>query len=191
MQISGKIERLSKEMSGLKPGMLAELRRMDNDGPGAAAYWFLAVRCGFVRDFPEPWMQLVKILAILTPRGESDDRKFLHDRNRRLGAVLCDGGDLGWSRNKGIASQPFISESRLARLLNQSPDQRPITMERFARMLVRKRDPQTGINCVDIALLILPSGESAQRKTLRMLAESYYRRLDDARHQISQGETIE
>ena len=48
MKLSETVECLSREVSGLAPGPLAELRRMDVNGPGTAAYWTLAGRCGFL-----------------------------------------------------------------------------------------------------------------------------------------------
>ena len=187
MKLNEAVECLSKEMSGLGPGPLAELRRMDVNGPGAAAYWNLAARCGFLNSQTEPWMQFVKIMAILTPRGDPGHRPRLHDPSRRLGAALCEGGDPEWPSTGSGEPRPYISETRLARLLAQRPDQRVVTLERLARMLARQRDPQTGINCNEIAALVLDSNNKTQ---LRELARQYYQRLDRAnRTAAAQQET--
>ena len=186
MELSETVERLSKEISGLAPGPLAELRRMDVNGPGAAAYWILAGRCGFLNAPIEPWMRIVKIMAILTPRGEPDQRPATHDAKRRFGAALCDGGDSGWPGAETGQRHPFVSETRLARLIAQRHDQRPATLERLARMLARQRDPQTGINCIDIAALVLDSDNRAQ---LTALARQFYQRLDRANRSTAQQET--
>ena len=139
------------------------------------------------RNEPEPWMRFVKIMAILTPRGGPADRPRVHDPKRPLGEVLCNGGDpVGWPGSETLDPRPFISESRLARLLAQHPEKRAATLERFARMLAGRRDPQTGINCADIAALVLDSGN---KSTLATLARHYYRRLDRASRRATQQET--
>ena len=186
MKLSETVECLSREMSGLAPGPLAELRRMDVNGPGTAAYWTLAGRCGFLNSPIVPWMRIVKIMAILTPRGEPASRPPTHDAKRRLGAVLCDGGDTGWPGAATGQQHPFVSETRLARLITQRHDRRPATLERLARMLATQRDPQSGINCIDIAALVLGSDNNSQ---LTALARQFYQRLDRANRITAQQET--
>lgn len=183
-----KINDLSQKMNRLGTGPLAELRRMAVDGPGTTDFWHLAGLCGFLEDkkHTDPWMRIVKIMAILTPRGEPAKRHSLHDKHRSLGEVLCDGGHRDWPA-AGAAVRPLLSETRLARFLAQRPEQRAEALERQARALATRRDPQTGINCVDIAALLLcPDNESYH---LRKLARTYYRRLDSAARKTKEEET--
>jgi CRISPR system Cascade subunit CasB len=184
MPLEETIKRLSAEMCRLGTGPLAELRRMETGGPGVTGYWHLASRCSFLDADANTWMRIVKIMAILTPKGEHAVARPVHALERRFGAVLCDGGDPRWSTQGGEA-RPLISETRLARFLSQRPDQRAETLGRFARMLAAKRDPASGINCADIArLLLFPDNKSGPQD----LARAYYRRLDSAAHKASQEE---
>ena len=186
MPLAQTINSLSKEMKLLGTGPLAELRRMAVDGPGTTDFWHLANLSGFLEDkqHTDPWMRIVKIMAILTPKGEPAKRHFLHDERRSLGTVLCDGGHHDWS---AASNTPFLSETRLARFLAQSPEQRAEALERQARALAAKRNPDIGINCADIAALLLyPDNESHH---LRNLARTYYRRLDSAAPKTKEEET--
>ena len=188
MLLEDTLDKLSQEMSGFGTGPLAELRRMAVDGPGTAGFWHLADLSGFLEDkqHTDPWMRIVKIMAILTPKGEPAKRHFLHDERRSLGEVLCDGGHRDWPA-AGAAVRPFLSETRFARFLAQRPEQRAEALERQARALAAKRNPDIGINCVDIAALLLyPDNESHH---LRNLARTYYRRLDSAARKTKEEET--
>ena len=179
-----KINHLSQAMKQLGTGSLAELRRMAVDGPGTTDFWHLAGFSGFLEDKnrTDSWMRIVKIMAILTPKGEPAEKHFLHDKRRSLGTVLCDGGHDPWP-----AARPFLSETRLARFLAQRPGQRAEGLERQARALAAKRNPDIGINCADIAALLLyPDNES---RHLRNLARAYYRRLDSAARKTKEEET--
>ena len=183
-----KINHLSQEMKQLGTGPLAELRRMAADGPGTTDFWHLARFCGFLEDQnpTDAWMRIVKIMAILTSKGEPADRRPLHNKSRSLGTVLCDGGHDPWP-TAGAAARPFLSETRLARFLAQRPEQRAEALERQARALAAKRNPDIGINCANIAALLLyPDNESHH---LRELARAYYRRLDSAARKTKEEET--
>ena len=152
----------------LEPGPLAELRRMDHD-TGAPAFWRLAARHPRIRDEQEQWIEIVRILAILTPRGDVAPRPPLHDPQRRLGEALCDGGDPGW-----VGPTPMVSEPRLTQLMAARGPQRAVLLTRAARMLARTRKPGSGVDVVDVAYTLLKP-EDGQR-----LAKPYYRRLDRA-----------
>ncbi len=115
------ISRLSAEMLALAPGPLAELRRMEPGGAGSAAYWRLASRCGFLHADAERWLRIVKIMAILTPKGERQPSDRLHDPDRPLGAVLCDGGDPAWQPPHRDNPDGVLPEKRLARFLALPP----------------------------------------------------------------------
>jgi CRISPR system Cascade subunit CasB len=171
------IEGLTDRLLGLDPGPLAELRRMEIDGPGTPVFWRLATQCGFSAPVgaASVWMRIVRILAILTPAGTRGSSVRLQERSRRLGAVLCDGGDPGWSASAQAA--PVFSESRLARLMAMPAAQRGEALERAARMLATRRRTDRGLQCTDFARLLLGHNES---DALRDLAQTYYQRLDSA-----------
>lgn len=173
----------ARMLQGLEPGPLADLRRMD-DGIGAAGFWHLAAQHpDTIGREQQPWMGIVHIMAILTPKGEPSSRWDLHDPKRRLGAVLCDGGDPTWPAS--ASPRPRVSERRLGQLIAARGKQRQVLLIRVARALARTRQPNSGVNVVDIAWTLLDpnSKNSAQR-----LAEPYYRRLDRAEreHQTNQ-----
>ncbi len=160
----------------LPPGPLAELRRMTEEA-AAPEFWRLAARFSGTIGRPdkEPeWIAIVRILAILTEKGDPGRRRPLHDRRRSLGAVLCDGGDQNWPPPGGRPPRPVFSERRLAQLMAARGPQRAVLLTRAARTLARSRDPGSGINVVDIAYTLLAPDNR------RQLAEPYYRRLDRA-----------
>jgi CRISPR system Cascade subunit CasB len=165
---------VSQALSQLDTGALADLRRMTTEGVGRLPFWHLAKDAGFLDAVPiESWMRIVKIMAILTPKGNRTRGVALHNPKRRLGAVLCDGGDPSWHD----PGRPFLSETRLARLLAQPSDRRGEALERIARSLANRIVPGSGINCADIArVLLFPDTDRAGQD----LARSYYRRLDTA-----------
>jgi CRISPR system Cascade subunit CasB len=173
------VERLSTAILALEPGPLAELRRLEPAGPGNAAYWRLASQCGFLDEKADVWMSMVRIMAILSSKGERQKQDKLHDRERGLGKALCDGGDAAWPGEfKGAEPRPAYSEARLARLLAQPTVMRAKTLERIARMLARSRSRELGLNCSEIAHLL---ARHRPTETLRKTAKDYYRRLDNAR----------
>ena len=164
----------------LEPGSLAELRRMHSN-LGASAFWRLAARhpnsIGRLRS-RQKWIDIIRIFGILTPKGNPEQRPVLHDRRRKLGTVLCDGGDPKWP-GPSTQPSPAFSERRLLQLLASRGDQRGVMLTRAARMLARSRIRSSGINAIDITLAVLKPEES------RWIAESYYRRLDSAEFKAS------
>jgi len=163
-------------LGGLASGDLAELRRM---GPGNLAPWFwrLAARHDPIRYREVDWMQVVRILAILTPRGVPERRPRLHQPNRHLGAVLCDGGDSAWPDPSLARPRPVYSQLRFAKLLESKGAQRSVLLTRAARSLARSMPPGGGVNVKDIALAVLfPDSTEVSNG----LARSYYARLDRA-----------
>lgn len=157
-------------MQRLAPGPLAELRRMT--GGGAPCFWRLAARYPeIIGNHTWQWMDIVQMIAILTPKGEPEKRPVLHVPTRRLGEVLCDGGDPDpeWS-----GPQPKFSERRLAQLMASRPPLRSILLKRAARMVAQSRSPDDGINVVDLVWAVLRPDDE------RLLAGPYYRRLDRA-----------
>ena len=166
---------VSQRLLGLDPGPLAELRRMEPGGPGTPIFWRLAAEMRLDDGQREQWMQIVRILAILTPRSRGNTAR-LHDRFRQLGRALCDGGNQAWPSDPKNP-RPALSETRFARLLATPAAKRGEALERIARMLARTRTPEVGINCTEIARLLLRTDDSLP---LQDLARDYYRRLDPA-----------
>lgn len=157
--LSDLIPVLCKRLEKLRTGDLAELRRMDVTGPGTGTFWRLAVK----HDLPtnETGIQLVKLLAILTPKGDSQDKK-LHDPSVPLGKLLA---------AKPSDNNPLFSETRLLRFLALPFDKRSDALERMCRMIAAKG--HNGVNCIDIASLLL----SADVKHTRNLAQHYFSNL--------------
>lgn len=191
---SEKIRRLSSELLGLAPGPLAELRRMEIGGRGTPAFWRLAAKGAFLDEDIDAWMQIAKIMAILVPKGDLTGRERLHQfldeegRKRGLGAVLCDGGDPAWPPKEGVVHDGVLSEKRLARFLALPTIARGPALERIARMLTTRRSPTSGVDCVEIANLLL---DPDNREHTRGVAREYYRRLDGAVRAGQKGETEE
>ena len=152
----------------LASGDLAALRRMQ-PATAAPAFWRLAARNEVLAERENEWITIVKVLAILTPRGDPANRPPLHNNKRPLGAVLCDGGDPSW---QPVGDRPMLSERRLIQLAKAPMQRRSSLLERAARMLSKYMAPGSGIDVTDIAATVLYPGAS------RRLFESYYRRLD-------------
>jgi len=184
MLLDEKIALLSQRLLRLDTGALSELRRMEVGGVGPLPYWALASECGFLDDDAAAWMRIVHILALLTPRGELHAGDRLHDPERRLGAALCDGGDPTWPPAGGDP-RPIVSESRLARLLATPVSQRGEALTRLARMLAARRDRGSGVNCKEIAALLLFGDVE---RNLQQIAQAYYRRLDSAARKAEKEE---
>ena len=156
----------------LGPGPLADLRRMEPDDC-APTFWRLAARHpDTIGRRHEAWAQIVRIIAILTPKGAPESRPPLHNPNRRLGSVLCDGGNPQWRGPNAV-----YSDRRLMKLIASRGGQRGVLLTLAARTLARTMVPGSGLNVPDIAYALL-FAESPE--TGRRLAESYYRRLDRA-----------
>lgn len=149
--------RLAQSIVRLDPGQLAHLRRMDPEGPGEGEFWRLAVQHNLRTD--SNGLMLVRLMALLTPKGEAGAHKKLHDREKPLGAALFKAG---------------YPERRLLAFLALPAEQRGETLERMTRWLAAKG--HEGVNCADIArLLFFDDVRDARR-----LAETYYRAQDKA-----------
>ena len=167
-------------MQGLGPGDLAQCRRMDRK-TASPVFWRLAVQHPTTIGRPkweQEWMEIVRVLAILTPKGDPANRPPLHDGRRMFGAVLCDGGD----PNPEWSGRPMVSEFRLEKLMAARGTQRAVLLKRAVLMLVRSRVPGSGVNVIDIAKVLLKPEDG------RLLAEPYYRRLDRAEQIANQSE---
>jgi len=161
----------------LEPGPLAELRRMKNN-LGSPLFWRLA------SIFPETigsnkhdeWVVIIRILAILTEKGDPKARGKLHNPNRPLGQVLCDAGNPGntWPENRTLKPIPKFSEHRFMQLLSSRGKQRAVLVERAARILARTMASGSGLDVTHLAWAIL-NPENGE-----ILAREYYKRLDQA-----------
>jgi len=170
------IATLSSKLLALDTGPLAELRRMEPDGVGTPMFWRLASELEFRVSQTKEWMQIVRILAILTPKSRLNPAVRLHDRSYQLGRAFCDGGNTAWPSDSQHP-RPTLSEQRFNRLLAMPAAQRGEAVERIARMLARSRTPEVGIDCEEIARLLLQPSDS---RSLQGIARAYYDRLDQA-----------
>jgi CRISPR system Cascade subunit CasB len=167
---------LSAKLLALDPGPLAELRRMEPDGVGTSMFWRLVATLDLPVQKTDEWMQIVRILAILTPKSAQNASVRLHDRSFRFGRILCDGGNPAWPSDPQNP-HPQLSEQRLARLLVTPASQRGEALERIARVLARSRSPEVGINCTEVALLL---SDPNNPLPLQDVARYYYARLDQS-----------
>jgi CRISPR system Cascade subunit CasB len=157
---------------------------MEPGKAGTPAFWRVAVALDFPQNELDVWMRIVKMLAILTPRGNRGSSVRLHDPAVALGTTFCDGGNPGWPP-PGSNPAPRLSEPRLARFLALAPNQRGESLERIVRMLTSSRDSGRGICCTEIAHLLL---DPADEQPLKNVAYAYYARLDRAtRHPNQEG----
>ncbi|MHB1938453.1 MAG: hypothetical protein ACYCOR_17995 [Acidobacteriaceae bacterium] len=180
------IESISAKLLSLDPGPLADLRRMEPDGPGTPIFWRMVAQYELRDCDLNAWKQIIRMMALLTPRGHRGADVRLHDRRQHLGAVLCDGGTPTWPP-PGPEPKPVYSEARLARFLATPAAQRGEALERMARLLARSRSQQNGVNCIEVARLLLRQDEAYP---LQDVAKHYYARLDRAAYQTKQEEGI-
>ncbi|SMD12696.1 hypothetical protein [Rhizobium sp. RU36D] len=145
------IATLVSEMMKLGPSNLARLRRMDVEGPGELEFWRLVRDTDILGD--TAGMQIVKLLALLAPRGESASRTRFHQLDQPLGKVLA---------------EAKFSEKRLASFMALPFERRGEALEVIARVI--SRDMRFGVNCVDFALLLFLN----EVWPLRRLATAYY-----------------
>lgn len=173
----------ARGMRHLSPGGMAELRRMDAETP-APALWRIAVRCPVMLADHANWVTLLRIFALLVPKGElpPEGRPKLHNRKRPFGEVLCDGGDPGWTP-QGDNPDGVLSERRLMQLLASRGPARAVALERAVRMLANRMQPGTGVDVTQIALALLDPTDTTA------IARAYFSRLDHASRAPSQEKT--
>ena len=178
-----KIFAIGRNLADLEPGALADLRREAGEAtaPRPAYFWRLAARHEVIRHNEESWLRIIRIMAILTDKGDPEGKLSPHvsksaaNNWRGLGAALCDGGDPQWGVGE-LDPRPMLSELRFARMLAATGDMRADLMERAARALAAKKSPGTGgVDCADLAWFLLYSNDPKPGQTL---ARSYYARLD-------------
>lgn len=163
----------ARAMRHLSTGAMAEMRRMDADNP-APAFWRIAVRSPVILRDQAAWVTILRILALLMPKGEPPpEGRQLHNGARPFGRVLCDGGDPGWVP-QGDDPDGVVGERRLVQLLATRGRARAVALERVARMLAPRLQPGSGVNVAQIALALLDPADTAP------IARAYFRRLDGA-----------
>ena len=166
----------------MQSGQLARLKRSRIDQPVADYWWLLALaeRQKLNRkihdDNTRTWIQLVKLLALLTPgaRGgenssSADDtgKHTAHNPSVAFGKALFECGD-------AQASRAGFSELRLAALLDSEGQQFEEKLTRACRLLATK---QQRFNCCELAQCIqFSSGSQGYESTRNKIARDYYRR---------------
>jgi CRISPR system Cascade subunit CasB len=184
------VAQIAGALRDLDPGPLAELRRMEPDRGEALApyFWRMASRHGLRPT--ERWALIVKMMAILTDKGDPANRASPHAARskdngwRGLGHALCDGGDPSWPG--GTTPRPMLSEARFARLVAAKGKIRDELLLRSVRALAAKKPPGAGVDCVGIARLVRWPGDT---EATRRLAEDYYNRLDRAEYRQNADDT--
>jgi CRISPR system Cascade subunit CasB len=144
-------------LAAASPGERAAARRMDSRG--SPLFWRVTARLRLSTHEEAAWLRLMRMIALLTPAAATGT---IHDKDRKVGTVLADGGQAGARLEK-----PFLSEPRLARLLAARGEARLDALERSVRMIARARPK---LDVVDLAWVVL-------RDDSGHLARDYYARL--------------
>jgi len=149
---------IASAMANASAGERAAARRMD--ARGSPLFWRLFAKENISHSQEVRWKCFTRMIALLTP---SSVEESIHERSRRFGSVLADGGDA-----HGRLDQPIISEQRFAKLLASRGEARRDALERSVRMIARSRPK---IDVVDLAWIVF-------RENNDSLARAYYARLD-------------
>ena len=151
-------------------GDLAELRRLDPDEPGAAAFWRLMGQHDLLSSGPvveRKWGLILHGIALMTPTGGGGDNpQTAHDGYTPVGRALFLGGE-------AQRAQAFYSESRLNRLLTAREGMLRTLLARMFRMLASSG---VSFNWREMAQFILNEGydEDASEQSRRRIARDYY-----------------
>jgi CRISPR system Cascade subunit CasB len=170
-------------LAKLEPGALAQLRREAGDplAPRPPYFWRLLSRHPEIGRNEEMWLRIVRIMAILTDKGDPKEKRSPHRarsfKNKYLGfgASLCDGGGPAWGVGE-LEPKAMLSELRFARLLAATGNIRADLLERAARALAAKKSAGSNrFDCADVAKFLLFEDDP---KHGQRLARDYYVRLD-------------
>ena len=155
--------------SDFRRGDLAELRRMDPDDPGPAAFWRLLAQYDLLGNpgLESKWALVLHGIALMTPTSSGDGTpRTGHDGQRPVGRALFLAGDTQ-------RDSPFYSEARLNRLLMARGPMLRTLLARMFRMLAAAN---VSFNWREMAQFILSEGyddEGAERAR-RRIARDYY-----------------
>ncbi len=149
-------------------GDLAELRRMDPDGPDPAVFWRLMAAHDLLGNpvVESKWALILHGIALMTPSNPSGNSRIAHDGQMPVGRALFLGG--GAQR-----SAPFYSENRLNRLLTARG---PMLRTLMARMFRMHASANVSFNWREMALFVLNEGydDAAAEQGRRRIARDYY-----------------
>jgi CRISPR system Cascade subunit CasB len=185
---------IGNALAKLDPGALAQLRREPGDplAPRPPYFWRLRSRHPEISGNEEAWLRIIRMMAILTDKGDAKDKRSPHRaksiKNNHLGfgASLCDGGDPAWGVGE-LEPKAMLSELRFARLLAATGTMRADLLERAARALAAKKSASgNGFDCADIAKFLLDENDP---KHGQRLARDYYARLDRAHKDAASNDT--
>ena len=162
VSLSGQMAR-----ADFRRGDLAELRRMNPDGPNAAAFWKLLAPYGLLgsNTLECKWALILHGISLMTPTGDGNARTA-HAGHNPVGRALYLGGD-------SQRSSALYSETRLNRLLMaQGPMLRTLLARTF-RMLAAAN---VSFNWREMATFILNEGydQQAAEQGRRRIARAYY-----------------
>ena len=158
------IVRLAGDVGRLAPGPAAALRRGPLEGAGSAAFWQLLAKydTGHGDRSLVRWASIIQAIAILTPKGRSDERSA-HDGRKPMGVALA---------------EAEISEVRLARLLSARSAMRRDLVVRTCRRLSAGGPPRFNLRTL-VKFILYENDEHHAR----VIARDYYREATRAKNQ--------
>ncbi len=150
-------------------GDLAELRRMNLDGPYAAAFWKLLAQHDLLGSstLEGKWALILHGIALMTPTAAGDgNARSPHDGYRHVGRTLYLGGE-------SQRTSALYSETRLNRLLTARGPMLRTLLARMFRMLAAAN---ASFNWREMAQFILNEGydQEAAEQGRRRIARAYY-----------------
>ena len=168
-EINKAVLSIARSLSFMSSGELAEVRRM-GEGLGCPSFWRIASQHPVLNKKTETWIQIMRTLTFFVPKGQAEKGFSLHNKNRNLGILFCDGGNPNW-----MGTSPVVSEKRFARFLASRGSTKGQALQRMLRSLSRSFNQGSGMNVIELAgLFLFPNSEKGNRK----LVKNYYHRLD-------------
>ena len=162
---------LARQMAraDFRRGDLANLRRMDPDGPDKAVFWRLLAQHDLLGNpvVESKWALILHGVALMTPTSSGDGvARTAHDGPTPVGRALFLGGE-------SQRASAFYSESRLNRLLTARGPMLRTLLARTFRMLAAGG---VSFNWREMAQFILTDGypEGAAEDARRRIARAYY-----------------
>ena len=150
-------------------GDLAELRRMNPDGPYPAAFWKLLAQYDLLgsHTLESKWALILHGIALMTPTSTGDgNARTAHDGHSPVGRALYLGGE-------SQRTSALYSETRLNRLLTARGPMLQTLLARMFRMLAAAN---VSFNWREMAQFILNEGygQEAAEQGRRRIARAYY-----------------